>query len=333
MYLYLLLIIIIYSFTFCIQKKSPPAEATAAASLVANTVSLGAPKSIGLDLVTNVKAWNRGCELRTGNLVADAFAWKGNADVGFVNGGNIREDQNVPTIQKGTVPDSTLFSKFMIFKNQITISEINGYRLKQALENANRQLILPRYSSATDDMDSDGSQHGNCYNYGSGSGRILFPSSSISVDVNVSNTAMTVSGSAGSNNLKTGNVGARITRIVINGLMIYNNTSGLFTSGWAAGNSSCTVRQTNFTNSAACNKYKIATVDFQVNGGDGNFSFNPAITVNAAGPTEFQGDSPVSAAVISTGAGIDSDAVYEYVQTFTTGPVFPKINNRLNLFH
>ncbi|HNF17527.1 MAG TPA: 5'-nucleotidase C-terminal domain-containing protein, partial [Leptospiraceae bacterium] len=114
---------------FCIQKKSPPSSA-AATSLVTNTVSLGAPKSIGLDLVTNIKAWNRGCELRTGNLVADAFAWKANADIGFVNGGNIREDQNVPTILKGTVPDSTLFAKFMIFNNQVIVSEINGYRLK-----------------------------------------------------------------------------------------------------------------------------------------------------------------------------------------------------------
>ncbi|HMY69027.1 MAG TPA: 5'-nucleotidase C-terminal domain-containing protein [Leptospiraceae bacterium] len=317
---------------FCIQKKSPPSSA-AATSLVTNTVSLGAPKSIGLDLVTNIKAWNRGCELRTGNLVADAFAWKANADIGFVNGGNIREDQNVPTILKGTVPDSTLFAKFMIFNNQVIVSEINGYRLKQALENSNRQLTLPRYSSATDDMDSDGSQHGNCYSFGSGSGRILFPSSNLSVDVNVSNTAMSVSGSAGSNNLKTNTVGARITRIVINGLMIYNNTSGSFTSGWAAGTSSCTVRQTSFTNSAACNKYKIATVDFQINGGDGNFSFNPSITANAAGPTEFQGDVPMSAAVINTPIGTDSGIAYEYVQSFTSGPVFPKIGNRLNLFH
>ncbi|HMV81110.1 MAG TPA: hypothetical protein PKA14_24505, partial [Leptospiraceae bacterium] len=90
---------------------------------------------------------------------------------------------------------------------------------------------------------------------------------------------------------------------------------------------------TSFTNSAACNKYKIATVDFQINGGDGNFSFNPSITANAAGPTEFQGDVPMSAAVINTPIGTDSGIAYEYVQSFTSGPVFPKIGNRLNLFH
>lgn len=327
----ILFITILTSF-HCIQKKAPPSNENIL-SLATSTNSIGAPKSIGLDLVTNKRAWNRGCENRVGNLVADSYAWKASADIGMVNGGNIREDQNVPTIVKGTIPDKTLFPRFMIFKNYVTTARINAYRLKQALENSNRQLNTTRALANTDDLDADGPQHGNCYGAGSGSGRILFLSSNISVDVNLSNKAMTVSGSASSNNLKTNAQGARITRMTINGIMIYNDTTGSFTSGWASGTSSCTVRQTSFNKSAACNQYLIATVDFQINGGDGNFSFNPAITSNASSPQEFSGDSPMSAEIINPSIGVDTDITYEYIQSFTYSPVYPRVTGRLNLFH
>ncbi|HMW07073.1 MAG TPA: 5'-nucleotidase C-terminal domain-containing protein [Leptospiraceae bacterium] len=308
------------------SKKAPPANALLATSATTN-VSVGAPKSIGLDLVTNNRSWNRGCETRVGNLIADSFAWKANADIGTANGGNVRDDQNVPTIKKGTIPDNTLFGKFLIFKNQIYLTQINAYRLKQALENSNRQLTTTRIAASTDDNDVDGPQHGNCYSSGSGSGRLLYVSSNLSVDVTVANTPMTVTGSAASNNLATGVTGARITRMFVKGVMIYNNPTGSFTSGWANGTSSCTVKQTSFTNSAACNQYTLASVDFQVNGGDGNFSFNPDVA-----PSEFSGDSPASAAIIKKDLGIDAEIVYDYVQTFINGPVFPRVTGRLNIF-
>ena len=338
MYLIVKNLFLLFGFSFlvsCIQKKAPPESIfTALLSQVQTTqVSLGAPKSIGLDLVINKRPWNRGCEMRVGNLIADSYAWKANADIGMINGGNIRDDQNVSVIPKGTIPDETTFTKFIIFKNKVQLVRMNAYRLKQALENAYRQLNTTLYASSAEDLDEDGPQHGNCYNFGSGSGRFLHLSSNIQVEVKLSNSPLTlVSGtSASNNNLKANNNGSRVVRMIFKGVMIYNNPSGTYNTGWATGSNSCTVRQTNFTNSTACNMYLVAVPDFQVSGGDGIFSFNPAITSSGSPPSEFQGDSPMSAEIINTNLGVDTDITYEYIQSFTTGPVFPRVSNRLIL--
>ncbi len=321
---------------FCIHKKAPPPNLFALSNLVTTTteVSLGAPKSIGLNLVVDKRPWSRGCETRAGNLIADSYAWKGNADLGMINGGNIRDDQGVSIIPKGTIPDTTTFGKFMIFANKIQLVRMNAYRLKQALENAYRQLSTTMIASNADDLDEDGPQHGNCFSAGSGSGRFMHLSSNIQVELKLSNSALTlVSGTSASlKNLKANNNGSRVVRIIIKGLVIYNNPSGTYNTGWATGDSSCTVRQTTFTNSAACNFYTVAVPDFQVSAGDGIFSFNPEVTVNGSAPSEFSGDSPMSAEIINTSLGKDIDISYEYVQSFTTGPVYPRISNRLLFF-
>ncbi|MCX8000336.1 MAG: 5'-nucleotidase C-terminal domain-containing protein, partial [Leptospiraceae bacterium] len=274
---------------FCIHKKAPPPSIFTLANIATTTttsLSVGAPKSIGLNLVVDKRQWTRGCETRAGNLIADSYAWKGNADIGMINGGNIRDDQGVSTIPKGTIPTIETFGKFMIFANNIQLVRMNAYRLKQALENAYRQLTTTMNASNADDLDEDGPQHGNCFNAGSGSGRFMQLSSNIQVELKLSNAPMTlVSGtSAANNNLKANNNGSRVVRMIVKGLVIYNNPSGTYDTGWASGSSSCTVRQTTFTNSAACNFYTVAVPDFQVAGGDGIFSFNPAITASGASP-------------------------------------------------
>lgn len=320
---------------FCIHKKAPPPSLFALTDVATTTpVILGAPKSIGLNLVIDKRTWSRGCETRAGNLIADSYAWKGNADIGMINGGNIRDDQGVSTIPKGTIPDDKTFGKFMIFGNKIQLVRMNAYRLKQALENAYRQLNTTMIASNADDQDEDGPQHGNCFGAGSGSGRFMQVSSNLQVELKLSNSPLTlVSGTSASNkNLKANNNGSRVVRIIIKGLVVYNNPTGTYDTGWAIGNSSCTVRQTTFTNSAACNFYTVAVPDFQVAAGDGIFSFNPEVTVNGASPSEFSGDSPISAEIINTNLGKDVDITYEYVQSFTTGPVFPRISNRLLFF-
>jgi hypothetical protein len=330
------LILILFCFgviTNCIQKKSPPASVFAGAlvNTVQTVINPGAPKSIGLDLVVNRREWNRGCEMRVGNLISDAYAWGGNADIGMMNGGNIRDDQNISIIPKGTVPDEALFPRFIIFKNKVQVVRMNAYRLKQALENAFRQVNTTLVSTSADDVDADGPQHGDCYGFGSGSGRFMQLSSAIQVEIKLTNAPLTlVSGTSSSNNnLKSNNNGSRIVRIIIKGLIIYNNPNGNYDSGWSRGSESCTVRQTSFSNSAACNFYTVAVPDFQVTGGDGIFSFNPSVTVAGASPTEFEGDSPMSAQMINPDLGIDTDLIYNYIQSFTIGPVFPRVSSRI----
>jgi hypothetical protein len=252
----------------------------------------------------------------------------------MINGGNIRDDQGVSVIPKGTIPDNTTFGKFIIFGNTIQLVRMNAYRIKQALENSYRQLNTTLIAANYDDLDADGPQHGNCYGTGSGSGRFMHISSNWQIELKLSNAALTlVSGtSAGSKNLKANNNGSRVVRMIYKGLVLYNNPSGDYATGWATSSSSCTVRQTSFVNSAACDFFTVAVPDFQVTGGDGIFSFNPEITVNGAPPSEFAGDSPLSAEMINSNLGKDVDITYDYIQTFTEGPVYPRISNRLLFF-
>ena len=313
-------IIIIYSvFQFCFQKTNQAVSGAEAVTLIA-AEGRGV---LGLDLRVGNMGWTRGCETRMGNLIADAFAWKSGADIGFINGGAVRHDRGVDLIAKGTVLSRTQLDSFMPFSNTLIGVNLNGYRLKQALEGSVNKLQTGRTALSFDDNDSDGPQHGNCYGTVGdldGSGRILLFNSRWRVEINPANSAQTITGTASDKSLKVASEGRRVTGIYFDGRMIYSNSSGDPASGWGTGKTSCTVKGSFFSLSQACSFYSTVLSDFYAGGGDENPSFNSELAEIANDGTS-----------VGTGKtyGVDKNAILEYIINFST--YYPRISGRLVL--
>lgn len=311
----------------CIQKQDNFEDKQA---FLTPLISLGAPKSFGLDMLINNRL-GRGCEARIGNLIADAIAWKGNASLGFYGAGSIRDDSGIkviyPTgiIPKGTIPTLDLIKKVLSFQGgEILRINIQAYRMKQMLEHSVMRLNNQGERN-TDQLDADGPMHGNCWLNPSvsGSGRFLQVSSKMLIEVKPTATASIVSGTAGAKDLQVTTEGNRIIRIIIDGLLIYNNPTGNINSGWNSGNSTCTIKGNTFTSSAACNFYSAAVEKFQFDGNDSNPVMNPEML-------EINNDGSVYVLQAGiSGTLSDAEILFEYIQTFTTGPVFPRISNRI----
>lgn len=324
---FLLSIIFSFLLNHCIQKQNDFEDRQ---TFLVTLISTGAPKSFGLDLQINNRI-GRGCETRVGNMTADAMAWKANALLGFYGSGSIRDDYGIKNsfpnaiIPKGTVPTLPLLKTILPFDGgDMLRTNMRAYRIKQALEHSVSRLNSQAERN-TDNMDADGPTHGNCWlnpNV-SGSGRFLQLNSKMQIEVNPTATASVVSGTGAARTLLVVTQGRRVTRIIIDGLLVYNNSTGDINSGWANGVSSCTIKGTMFTSSAACNFYSVGVEKFQFNGADSNPALSPDMT-------EVSNDGSII--VLETGIGSklsDADIVYEYIQTFTTGPLFPKISNRI----
>ncbi|HNH09749.1 MAG TPA: 5'-nucleotidase, partial [Leptospiraceae bacterium] len=261
------------------------------------------------------------CETRMANLIADAFVWKSGTDIGFINGGAIRHDRGVDLIAKGTVFSRTQLDSFMPFSNSLVGVNLNGYRLKQALEGSVNKLQTNRTALSSDDNDSDGPQHGNCYGTVGdldGSGRILLFNSRWRVEINPANTAQTITGTASDKSLKVAAEGRRVVGIYFDGKTVYSNSSGDPASGWGTGKTSCTVKGIFFSSSLACSFYSTVLSDFYAGGGDENPSFNPELAEIANDGT-----------AVNTGKtfGVDKNAILEYIINFST--YYPRISGRL----
>jgi hypothetical protein len=315
-------------FNQCIQKQNPFEDKSFLLSTVATQAS-GTPKSFGLDILVNSRL-ARGCETRLGNLAADVNAYKANATIGFYNGGNIRDEQGIKTIYptgiipKGTVPTVELIRKFIPFTGGLVRINMQAFRIKQALEAAAGRLNV-KSERNTDDLDSDGATHGNCWLNPllGGSGRFFQVSSKMQIELNPSATSTVASGTGASNTLLITTEGKRVTRIILDGILLYNNTTGDITSGWSNSTASCTIKGVTFTTSSACNFYSVGIPKFQFDGGDSNPVLNPSML-------EINNDGSVILLESGIAASIDDATIfYDYIQTFTAGPVFPKISNRI----
>lgn len=313
----------------CIQKQNSFEDQRLLLSALAVQPS-GTPKSFGLNMLINNRI-GRGCETRMGNLAADAYANKAGATIGFFTSGGIRDDFGIKgtyatgIIPKGTVPTVDLFKKFLPFQGgNLLRLNIQAYRIKQALESASNRLNS-RGERNTDDLDEDGATHGNCWlnpNV-SGSGRFFQLSNKFQIEINPSATALVVTGSGAANSLRVTTEGRRVIRIILDGILLYNNSSGDINSGWSNGTGSCTIKGVTFTSSAACNYYSLATDKFQYDGGDSNPSLNPNML-------EVSNDGSVQILNSGIASNVDDATIlYEYMQTFTTGPAMPKISNRI----
>ncbi|MCC5815736.1 MAG: 5'-nucleotidase C-terminal domain-containing protein [Leptospira sp.] len=322
-------VIIIFFLFNCIQARDE-LNPIALASLLGD-LDEGAPGSIGLDLRINNRQWSRGCETRMGNLAANAYAWKTNSDIGLMGGGALRDSEGVNVIPKGTIPTVTLFKQFIIFANQLTRVRIRAYRFKQAMEMSNNVLnnIGDRN---TDNLDIDGPQTGNCWLTGSpgGSGRFLHLSNRMSIEVNPTATAASVSGTSGDGNITFTNPGSRVVKIIFNGIILYSNPTGNINTnpdgqagvpGWnRLPGENCVVNGINFSNSAACRFITIGVDEFQQRGGDSNPAFSPV----------FPGNNDGSVFLEAINLGDDAQSIHEYIETvYTQGPVFPRISSRI----
>lgn len=262
------IIFIILICVHCIQKQNSFEDQRLLLSTLAIQPA-GTPKSFGLNMLINNRI-GRGCETRMGNLAADAYANKANATIGFFTSGGIRDDFGIKgtyangIIPKGTIPTVDLIRKFLPFQGgNLLRLNIQAYRIKQALESASNRLNA-KAERNTDDLDGDGPTHGNCWlnpNV-SGSGRFFQLSNKFQIELNPSATPLVVSGSGAANTLRITTEGKRIIRIILDGILIYNNTSGDINSGWSSGTTSCTIKGIVFTSSAACNYYSLATDNF-----------------------------------------------------------------------
>jgi hypothetical protein len=167
--------------------------------------------------------------------------------------------------------------------------------------------------------------HGNCWlnPQSTGSGRFFQVSSKMQIEINPQASVIVVSGSAASNTLLITTEGKRVTRIIIDGVLLYNNSTGDINSGWSSSSTSCIIKGITFTSSAACNFYSLGVQKFQYDGGDSNPSLNPnMLEVNNDGSVVLL-DSGIASSLD------DASIFYEYMQTFTTGPAMPKISNRI----
>lgn len=250
------------------------------------------------------RAWVRGCETRIGNLLSDGMKTQTDSDIGVMAGGNIRDDQGITVLSKGTLSKADL-TKVMPFNNTIYQVRLNAYRLKQNFEASASRLSTTQSATQGADSDSDGDQHGDCYFQSvSGSGRFLQVSSNVQVTINTANTAQVTTGTAADNSLAIQTAGNRIVKIVIDGSNVYENSSGDIGAGWSLGATSCTNESVLFSNSKACNVYTVAIQSFQALGNDSHPAFNPALA-------EVGNDGTV--AILSSNVGLDIDIAFDYL--------------------
>lgn len=322
--------IVSYILIGCVQNRDEIAPLEAASLF--QIAGLGEPGTIGLNLRLNIRAWTRGCETRMGNLGADAFAWKTNSNVGLINGGAIR-DNILDLIPKGTKSSIELFKQFITFSNKLRRVRIRAYRLKQAMEGSVSRFNQPASPGprATETMDEDGPQTGNCFTFeSSGSGRFFHISKDLSIEVNPYNIRQTVTGNVSNQNMTISTEGRRIIKLVYKGLVYFNNPTGEINTntdgqpgqfGWGRKlGSDCTVNNVTFTNSLACEFITVGLVDFQQIGNDQIPSFNPI----------FPGNNDGSIFLEATDLGDDAESIHEYIITnYTEGPVFPRISGRI----
>ncbi len=316
--IYLIALLLPLSFWGCIQRENTENLGGALTAILNSPEGIGI---LGLDLNVGNIGWTRGCETRTGNFIADSFAWKSGAVVGFMNGGGIRHDKGVSLIPEGTQITQELLNSFLPFNNSMQLVEMNGYRLKQALEGGYNKLLTNKTFSSSDNNDKWGAQHGNCYGIVGdleGSGRFLHVSSRIKVSLNPQNTPQTVSGSAGAGTLAVSSEGRRVTRIDIDGRNIYNNPSGDPQSGWSTSSGSCVVKSISFSNSSACDRFTVAINNFYASGGDENPSFNPSLA-------EINNDGSVI--LLNPDFGVDKLIILEYSLNFSR--IFPRVEGRI----
>ncbi|MCS6984833.1 MAG: 5'-nucleotidase C-terminal domain-containing protein [Leptospiraceae bacterium] len=275
------IILSIFFFTGCPQLIEPEPENPALALQKAQ----GREVSGKINIDTAIHAfnnWNRRCETRLGNLIADAMKEIGGAQIGIMNGGGIRplvssQPNNLPlnTVPKGELTREQVNTIFP-FQNKLTVIRLRGYRLKQMLEHSAAAVTNTVFATQDQDHDADGAVHGDCRTNGSGSGftasgGFLQVSSGFKVHYKTANAMRVTNGATGlSTQINT--QGSRVVKMVLNGITIYENPSGDFSTGWAQGPSSCTYKTTNFTNSAACSFFSLAVSDFYVDQGGDNYS-------------------------------------------------------------
>lgn len=292
----------------CIQQApvDPQAALLKAAGV---TLSGEARLAVGLELR---REWVRGCETRAGNIIADSYAARlGAGALGFVAGGNIRDDNGLTRLGPGVVSGAQL-KQVLPFNSVLHGVELTAFRLKQGLEASVGRLGTTLTASKSQDHDADGPQHSDCYfRNQSGNGRLLHFSSRLKVIIAPGNQAQQTTGSASDNSLRVITEGRRITRILIDDGTIYFNPTGQLTTGWAGGANSCLVggtgihAGTSFSALAACNRFVVAIPDFQAQGNDDHPSFNPALA-------EVGNDGSV--VVLSSNLGVDTEVLLAYLQ-------------------
>ena len=91
--------------------------------------------------LTGERKFLRREETELGNLIADAFRWKASADIGFLDGGNIRTD-----LPAGKVTRGDIFAVQPFF-NVLMKFEISGKTLREVLEYSVKDY--PKISSVT----------------------------------------------------------------------------------------------------------------------------------------------------------------------------------------
>lgn len=91
--------------------------------------------------LTGERKFLRREETELGNLLADAFRWRANADIGFLDGGNIRTD-----LPEGKVTRGDIFA-IQPFFNSLMKFEISGATLREVLEHSVKDY--PEISSVT----------------------------------------------------------------------------------------------------------------------------------------------------------------------------------------
>ena len=109
-----------------------------------------------VDLITHDKAGNRiirNTETNLGDFCADAFRLVTNADIGFINGGGIRE-----ALPKGEITFNSILSIFP-FNNTVCVAEVSGQDILDFLELCamlfpNENGSFPHVSGLTFELDS-----------------------------------------------------------------------------------------------------------------------------------------------------------------------------------
>ncbi len=280
-------------------------------------------------------SWNRRCETRLGNLIADAIKERGETQIGIMNGGGIRPlvpgDANnlaVNTLPKGEVTRDQVTLTILPFPNKLTVIRLRGYRLKQMLEHSAAAITTTVTVTASDDHDADGATHGDCRANGStgggatASGGFLHFSKGFKVYYKPSNERRETNGQTGLNTQLT-TQGKRVVKIVLNNAVIYDNPGGDMGVGWVSGTSSCALGTTNFTNSMACTYFTLAVSDFYVNSGGDNYSM--------LAPTSAEVNNDGSVQIEKTTGLIIGELVWDYLTHLNSSaiPIKPVIEGRI----
>jgi hypothetical protein len=318
----ILSIITIFFFSNCFKEEPKPKTTDDNASTNGEVELFTIHTNLSLD-----KDWVRGSEARVGNLFSDAYAWATNADIGFIAGGSIRNDYGTLVLEKGMVVEKEFDQALPHHTDEVYKINMQGYRLKQNLEAAATKLDEEKFSSKGDDADEDGPQHGNCYSKRvKGSGRFLQISAGLRVVINTKNAIQTVSGSSETNSLAVTSEGNRIVSIMVNGSIIYENSTGEINTGWSnsANSNACSFNGASFTNSAACDYFTAAINEWHAAGGDEHPAFNPDLK-------EINNDGSVEVLSWENKKGQNKDIIIKYVKYLNRefAKYKPKIEDRI----